>query len=65
MVIFFHPIIHNPFSYQGQNVAGQMCDPHPGKNKKTGVVGYEVDILLTGLVIPANEIVPGRGSLRG
>ena len=47
MVIFFHPIIDDPFSYQRQNVTCQMGHSDPRQNQKTRVVRDQVNVLLT------------------
>ena len=67
MTVFVHPVVTDAVNNTTEDMAGKMGNTYPGKDKKTQVICDEVEILLPGLNIPANEGVtgsnlPGRGT---
>ncbi|KKO20878.1 MAG: hypothetical protein BROFUL_00394 [Candidatus Brocadia fulgida] len=55
MSVFVYEIIPDAASNESKNVACQMGNAHPGKNKKTRVIGDEVERVFPGQNIPADE----------
>jgi len=55
MSVFVYEIVPDAASNESKNVACQMGNAYPGKNKKTQVIGDEVEILFPGQNIPADE----------
>lgn len=55
MSVFVYEIIPDAASNESKNVACQMGNAHPGKNKKTQVIGDEVERVFPGQNIPADE----------
>ena len=54
MSVFVYPIVPDAASNESRNVACQMGNAYPGKNKKPQVIGDEVEILFPGQHIPVN-----------
>lgn len=70
MSVFVYEIVSDAAGNESKNVTCQMGDTHPWKNKKTLVVGDEVETLFSGLCFPVDERVtgcnlPGRGAKEG
>lgn len=55
MSVFVCEIVPDAASNKSKNVTCQMGNAYPGKNKKTQVIGDEVEMLFPGRNIPADE----------
>ena len=61
MCVFVHPIFFDTAHDNGKDVAGQVWHTDRRQDKESAIVGHEVDMLLPGVRIPANEGVTRRG----
>src|SRR3972149_4869226 len=55
MSVFVYPIVPDAASNESRNVACQMGNAYPGKNKKTRFIGDEGEILFPLQSVPADE----------
>ena len=65
MTVFVFPVGGEAAEGQGENMAGEMRDLDPWRDKKAHVVDDEFEVLLTLLVGPSDELVSGGGFPRG
>ncbi len=65
MTVFLYPVIADALSNAAENMTCQMRNTHPGKDEKPQVIGNEVETVLPGVHIPANEGIPRSNLLCG
>lgn len=61
MAVFDLPVNLDSSNNPAQYMGGQMRDTNPGEDKKTGVVRHPQKVPCTGLMAPANELIPRFG----
>lgn len=63
MAVQGEPVVGQPPAGHPQQMRGQMGHPYPVGNQKAGVVGKQVEVLPSRLVVPADEGVAGRETI--
>lgn len=61
VTVFCHPILPQPSEACPQDKAGKMGNPNPWKDQETGIIGHQVQVLSTGLLVPADKPVTRDG----
>jgi len=61
MTVFGVPIGSDSTYDPAQHMGGQMRNAHPGEDQKPGIVCNPQKVPAAGLVVPADELIPGFG----
>ena len=57
VAVLYLPVRTDPFCNLGQDMTGQMGNPYPGKDQKTGVIGEVAKIFPAHLAVPTDKVV--------
>jgi hypothetical protein len=64
MVVNFLPVLREDSDHSPQEVRCQMGNLDPGKNEEAGILGNEMDVSISVIGLPSDEVIP-RGHLPG
>jgi hypothetical protein len=65
MIIDTLPVCCRYLHYPAQKMGCQKANLYPGQYEKTGVIGYQMQILLPNFFTPTNKPVPAPNMTRG